>query len=82
VKTYKSYLFRAKDPAIDELRTVVEDHYGERVAHHHLADIEASGGPSTACMRGWFFGKTQRPQNATLEAAGRSRGFRRKWVKM
>lgn len=82
MRTYKSYMFRTKDPAIDELRTVVEDTYGERVNHSHLSDIEAKGGPTAGCMRGWFFGKTQRPQNATLEAAGRSNGMRRKWVKM
>lgn len=82
MKAYKAYLFRNKDPVIDELRTLVEDHFGERVANHHLAHMEAGGGPSTACMRGWFFGKTQRPHSPTVEAAGRSIGFRRKWVKM
>lgn len=82
MKTYKAYLFRTKDPAIDELRTLVEDVYGERVNNKALTDIEKNGGPTVGCMRGWFFGKTQRPQNPTLEAAGRSFGYRRTWVKM
>lgn len=82
MKQYKAYLFRSKDPAIDELRTLVEDVYGERVNNKSLADMEKNGGPSVGCMRGWFFGDTQRPQNPTLEAAGRSFGYRRQWVKM
>lgn len=82
MKTYKAYLFRNKDPVIDELRTLVENVYGERVNHKALADMERNGGPTASCMRGWFFGKTQRPQNPTVEAAGRSFGYRRNWVKM
>lgn len=78
---YKAYLFRSKDPAIDELRTVVEDHFGHRVTRKDLKEIEEGGGPKTNTMGGWFFGKTRRPQNPTLEAAGRALGYRRKWVK-
>lgn len=78
---YQSYLFRDKDPAIDELRTVVEDHFGQRVNNKQLSEIHASGGPTASCMGQWFFGKTKRPQNATLEAAGRALGFRRVWQK-
>ena len=28
---YRSYVFKTKDPAIDELRTVIEDHFGRRI---------------------------------------------------
>lgn len=80
--TYKSYIFRTKDPAIDELRTVVEDHFGRRVTKKDSKTIEHGGGPKAATVNAWFFGKTQRPQSASLEAAGRSLGFRRQWVKM
>lgn len=79
---YRAYLFRAKDPAIDELRTIVEDHFGKRVNGKQLKEIKEAGGPSVGTMRGWFFGKTRRPQNPTLEAAGRALGYRRTWVKM
>ena len=79
-KIYQSYMFRTKDPAIDEFRTVVEDHFGERVKSRHLRKIEEYGGPSSSAMAGWFFGTIMRPQNATLEAAGRSLGMRRVWV--
>jgi hypothetical protein len=82
MKSYRSYLFRNKDPAIDDLRTLVEDVYGEKVNNKSLSDMEKNGGPSVGCMRGWFFGITKRPNNTTLEAAGRSFGYRRTWVKM
>ena len=81
LKLYKAYSFRTKDPAIDELRTVVEDHFGRRVSKKDLVEIEESGGPAAGTMNEWFFGQTRRPQSATLEAAGRAIGFRRRWVK-
>lgn len=81
-RLYKSYVFKNKDPAIDELRTLAEDYWGERVSGSVLRDMENNGGPTKSCMQQWFFGKTKRPQSATLEAAGRSIGFKRTWVKM
>ena len=81
-KLYSAYLFRGKDKAIDEIRTVVEDHFGHRVTKKDLTQIAADGGPTAAAMSGWFFGKTMRPQSATLEAAGRALGYRRTWIKM
>lgn len=81
MKLYKSYMFRNKEPAIDELRTVIEDHFGKRITRNQLRQIEKSGGPTAGCMNGWFFGATKRPQNATLEAAGRAIGYKRVWVK-
>lgn len=79
---YRSYVFTDKDPAIDELRTLVERHYGHRVTGADLSDIRDEGGPHQSTMRSWFFGKTKRPTNPTLEAAGRAMGYRRKWVRM
>jgi hypothetical protein len=79
---YRSYVFKTKDPAIDELRTLVEDSFGHRVAAKDLTQIEQDGGPKAGTMKGWFFGKTRRPQSATLEAAGRALGYKRQWVKM
>jgi hypothetical protein len=82
VRLYGAYVFKDKDPAIDQLRTLVERHYGKRVNNKDLTEITESGGPSTACMRAWFFGKTLRPQNPTLEAAGRAMGYERIWRRM
>jgi len=81
LRIYKSYSFKTKDPAIDELRTVVEDHFGHRLNAKDFEEIEVNGGPAAGTMKEWFFGQTRRPQSATLEAAGRAIGYRRKWVK-
>jgi hypothetical protein len=80
-RLYKAYLFKTKDPAIDELRTLMETYHGRRVNSKDLKKVAEDGGPTKAAMDGWFFGKTRRPQSATLEAAGRAIGYRRKWVK-
>jgi len=81
MKTYGSYVFKDKDPSIDELRTVIEDHYGAKIHNALFVDIEALGGPASSTMYNWFFGDTLRPQNPTLEAAGRAIGYKRQWVK-
>lgn len=65
---YKSYMFRAKDPVIDALRTVVQDSKMSYGAIH-----EASG-VSTTAMYGWFHGKTRRPQFCTVKAVARACG--------
>jgi hypothetical protein len=81
--TYKSYVFRDKDPAIEELRALFERHnlQGERMTRKDLAEIEKGGGPKVGTTSNWFFGKVRRPHNASLEAAGRSIGWRRVWKK-
>jgi hypothetical protein len=81
MKIYQSYMFRGKDPVIDELRTMVEDQYGGRVSYKVLRKVEEAGGPSIGTGAGWFFGKTKRPQNPTVEAFGRAMGFKRIWVR-
>ena len=81
MKLYKSYMFRTKDPVIDELRTMVQQANKGKLSSAALTKIERDGGPSSGCMAAWFFGKTMRPQSATVEACGRSVGFKRVWVK-
>jgi hypothetical protein len=81
-RIYNAYRFRRKDPAIDAIRTVMQDHYGTRnLSKAQYKDVEESGGPSWSTVKQWFEGKTMRPQNVTLEAAGRALGYERKWVK-
>jgi len=80
-KIYKSYLFRDKDPAIDELRTVMQQANGGKLTNKHIHKVEEAGGPAFGTMHEWFHGKTKRPQNATLEAAGRALGYKRVWVR-
>ena len=81
-RLYGAYRFKDKDPAIDEIRTLVEDYFGNRVNSKDLTSIKEAGGPTAGTMGSWFFGKTKRPQSATLEAAGRAIGYKRKWVRM
>jgi hypothetical protein len=78
---YRSYMFRTKDPIIDELRTMLEKANGDRITRKELKHIEENGGPKVGTTSAWFFGKVQRPQNATIEATGRASGYRRVWVK-
>lgn len=82
-KLYGSYMFRSKEPVIDELRTLISDaNGGEKLTGKQLTRIERDGGPTASAMRGWFFGKTRRPQSAAVEAAGRALGFKRVWQRM
>lgn len=82
MRLLKAYMFKTKDPAIDELRTVVQDHYkSTNFGSEELEEVADKGGPTAGTMRSWFFGKTLRPQNATLEAAGRALGMKRVWVR-
>ena len=82
MRTYSAYRFRTKDPSIHEWHTLAEDYFGHRIKTKDLKQIEIDGGPTVAAMKGWIFGKTLRPQSATLEAAGRAMGYKRSWVKM
>lgn len=79
-RIFGAYNFRAKDPAIDAFKTIVQDRYG-KVTRKALKEIDAGGGPRAGTMTAWFYGKTYRPQNASLEAAGRAMGYRRVWQK-
>ena len=69
---YGAYTFRDKDPVIYQIRQMMADTKPSHVAK--------AGGPSAACMRAWFNPEgTKRPQNATIEAAGRALGKERVW---
>jgi transcriptional regulator with XRE-family HTH domain len=60
MKTYKSYVFKTKDPIIDALRTAYEDAGGS------YKEISARSGVSYSTIHNWFHGKTRRPQFATV----------------
>lgn len=79
---YKAYLFREKDPVIDQLRTLAEDSFREKITGKNLREVEKGGGPKVATMKAWFFGATKRPNNSSIEAAGRSLGWERTWRKL
>ena len=62
--TYKSYNFTEKDPIIDEIRTVVQQHGST------YKDIHEHSGVSTSTLTNWFTGPTRRPQAASNAACG------------
>jgi hypothetical protein len=78
---YASYMFKEKDPAIDELRTVIQTEHGD-INRKVLKKIHEEGGPSDATLYAWFFGDTKTPRSAGIEATGRTMGYRREWVKL
>jgi hypothetical protein len=72
---YGAYTFKDKDPEIYRLQQMVGD--------TKLAHVTKAGGPSATCMRMWFNPEgTKRPQNCTIEAAGRALGYERAWRKI
>jgi hypothetical protein len=79
MKIYQSYLFRTKDPIIDEMRTVYQEALGG-VRSKHLRQVERDGGATASAQMQWFHGKTRRPQNASIEASLRAMGKCRKIV--
>lgn len=66
LRLYKTYMFRDKDPIIDELRTALQDEYGSTRGAEEI--IHNASGVSIACQREWFEGKTMKPQHATIRA--------------
>lgn len=79
-RIFGAYHFKKQDPAVSDFRAIVQERYG-KISHKALKEIDAGGGPRVGTMHAWFSGKTYRPQNASLEAAGRAMGYRRKWIK-
>lgn len=67
---YKSYNFLDKDPIIDFIRTIVEE---SRIP---IKEIEERSGVTAATLYNWFYGKTKRPQAATINAVLRCLGYK------
>lgn len=75
ISSTRTYVFKDKDPIIDEMRTLSQDD------GRNMKAICAEAGISTTTTHGWFLGETRRPQNCTIEAFGRALGYHRQWVK-
>jgi hypothetical protein len=85
IPVYKSYAFKDKDPAIDQIRTAVQKQAGSRERkdmRRVYKHIHESGGPTPGCLVGWFEGGTCRPQFASLNAAARVLGMEWRLVKI
>ena len=67
---YKTYLFKEKDPAIG----LIAGEIAKRgISYEEIAE---RSGVREQTLRAWFWGKTKRPQFATLEAVARALGLR------
>ncbi len=66
--SYKSYMFRSKDPVIDALRTAVSD------AKVKYSQLNRDSGVSSTTIHNWFHGRTKRPQFATVAAVAGALG--------
>ena len=65
---YKAYAFVDKDPIIDVIRTIKRD------TGMKDSEITEMGGPAASTLKGWFGGRTRRPQFATVAAAASAMG--------
>lgn len=68
INLYKTYSFTTKDPVIDKLRTRMQ------TTGMTKKQVNEKSNVSVACLRGWFDGKTRRPQHATIVAVARALG--------
>jgi transcriptional regulator with XRE-family HTH domain len=69
MKFYKSYMFKDKDPVIDQLRTAIGDSGMDYPEVAERSDV------SVSTLYNWFYGMTKRPQHATVMAVTRAIGY-------
>jgi len=79
ITIYKSYMFKNKDPVIDEMKTLFKDE--GLLNSDGFEEIHARGAATAATYKKWFNGDTRRPQNASVMATAHALGYDRKWVK-
>lgn len=72
MKFYKNYMFTKKDPAIDAIRTVMQD---QGLSYKDLADMS---GVAESTYYNWMEGSVRCPQHATLAASAIAMGM--KWA--
>ena len=80
-KVYPTYSFKDKDPEIDVMRTRVQDIARAMNVSEAWVIREACRRSRVAVstVRGWFDGKTKKPQSATLKAFGNALGGANTW---
>lgn len=77
LKPYKSYRFTRRDPEMDRLQDLVLQN------NFSKAELSRGSGVSTSTFSAWWKRRTTcRPQNASIEATGRSMGYERVWKRM
>ena len=75
MKIYRTYMFRNKDPVIDQVHTLVQD------SGMSLAYIETKSGVRAKTVYNWFNGVVRRPQHATVAAVAAALGYHMRFVR-
>jgi hypothetical protein len=75
LRVYRSYNFVDKDPVIDQVQTIVQA--AGLLRKGGLRKLHRLSGVSESATYNWFFGKTRRPMNASIEAVARALGYHR-----
>ena len=68
--TYKSYNFVDKDPIIDYIRTVFQE------SHKSIKAVADDSGVTATTISNMLYGKTRRPQAATMNAILRALNYK------
>jgi hypothetical protein len=79
ITIYKSYMFKTKDPVIDEMRTLLKEE--GLLNRAGFKTLHERGAATPGTYNKWFNGDTRRPQNAAVMATAHAAGYERKWVK-
>lgn len=74
---YRTYNFIDKDPAIDKIRTIVND----EGLIKKLNIVHELSGVATTTLDNWFNGETKCPQNRTLAAVASALGYELQYEK-
>lgn len=72
MKPYKFYRFTDQDPLIKETLALIDESF---------AATSRATGVSASTLSNWKKKRTKRAFNPTLQAIGRSRGYRLQWVR-
>jgi len=77
LRMYRTYNMIDKDPAIDKIRTIVQD----EGLFTNLSAVSDISSVSATTLNNWFHGETKRPQNATIQAVLSSLGYKTEYIK-
>jgi transcriptional regulator with XRE-family HTH domain len=77
LRMYRTYNMIDKDPAIDRIRTIVQD----EGLFTNLSAVSDISSVSASTLNNWFHGETKRPQNATIQAVLSSLGYKTEYIK-
>lgn len=74
-RTYNTYLFRDKDPAIDKLRSMAQKEGVDLDDPVQRREITRVANLGETTPDNWFFGDVRKPQHATMAAYAGAFGY-------